>query len=253
MEPLPKPLDADAKVDFSRDAIIVANDKETKFAVRRRGLSAFSKLFRDLSGSGIAEDEPFPLDNYHCTPEMVAKMALWINYHDDHPEIKITKVSYPLALGELKDCFEEWDLQFLETYIAPGGDMKAARDVYALGGVAVYISANILMELAAAYFSWHVRKVYEDSRKEGAPTATSVMRQKWFGLDGDFTEEEMKKILDEHPWHKDVDYVSMENQRDDAHRIALEHINPKAAAEAAQAAQALAAPAKAQGNDDEAQ
>jgi len=42
----------------------------------------------------------------------------------------------------------------------------------------------------------------------------------WFGMDGDFTEDELKGIVEKYKWCRDVDYNQIEKDSEDAHDFA---------------------------------
>ena len=214
---LPEPLADDAEFDQAANVVLVASDTKQRFLVSRQGLMRFSKLARSLLESAD-ESEPLPLDNPHCTADTVRAFIVWVNKHADK-DVALTKISYPLASGELSAIFTDWDLQFIQTVLVPGGDMKQNKNLYFLAGLSVYLNVVILQECTCAYFAYNIRKATDESKAEGAPTATQVVRS-WFGMDGDFTEEELKGIVEKYKWCRDVDYNQIEKDSEDAHEFA---------------------------------
>jgi len=225
---LPQPLAAGASVDTAKFVVLetVTDDKQ-RFAVNREGLLRLSKLARQLLETA-SEDEAIPLDNPHCTNDAVACFVAWVNHHSEQGSL-LTKVTYPLPSGELGNVFAEWDLKFIETHLVPGGDMKNHRKLYYLASLAVYLGVTILQEMCCAYFAWHIRKATEDSKTAGNPTPTAVVRS-WFGLEGDFSDEELKGIVEKFKWCRDVDYNQLEKDSEDAHEMAQQNQAPAAAA-----------------------
>jgi uncharacterized membrane protein len=220
---LPQPIAEDAEFDATNNVVLVASDSKERFLVSRQGLMRFSKLARGLLEQA-GDDEPLPLDNPHCTADTVKAFVVWVNKHADK-DVALTKISYPLASGELSAIFTDWDLQFIQTALVPGGDMKQNKALYFLAGLSVYLNVVILQEMCCAYFAWHIRKATDDSKAEGAPTATAVVRS-WFGMDGDFTEDELKGIVEKYKWCRDVDYNQIEKDSEDAHEFATKFSAP---------------------------
>ena len=214
---LPQPLADDADFDKTANVVLVASDTKKRFLVSRAGLMRFSKLVRGLLESAD-EDEPLPLDNPHYTEETVQNFIVWVNKHAPS-DVALTKISYPLASGDLSAIFTDWDLQYIHKLLVPGGDMKQNKKLYFLAGLSVYLNVVILQEMCCAYFAWHIRKATDDSKADGAPTATAVVRS-WFGMDGDFTEDELKGIVEKYKWCRDVDYNQIEKDSEDAHDFA---------------------------------
>lgn len=204
---------------------------KARFLVDRKALLTFSKLARDLL-EHAGDDEVIPLDNAHCTAESVALFATWVNHHADANSL-VTKISYPLAPGELSNVFASWDLEYIHEHLVPQGNMKNHKMLYLVAGVAVFLGVTILQELCCGYMAWHVREATEQSKSAGAPTGTAVVRS-WFGLDGDFSDAELKGIVQKFRWCRSVDYNQLEKDSEEAHEL-LQKKKSEAAAVAATA------------------
>jgi hypothetical protein len=185
-----------------------------KYLVDRVMLMTVSKLAQGLL-ENASDEESIPLDNPHCTDKSVASFATWLNHHSD-PTSVMTRITYPLPAGDLSVVFPLWDLEFIHEHLVPGGDMKNHKDLYMLAGLSVYLGVTTLQEMCCAYFAWHIRDITEKAKDEGAPSATTVVRS-WFGLTGDFTEAEMKELVEKFRWTREVDYNQLEKDCDEAH------------------------------------
>lgn len=186
------------------------------FLVERKGLMTYSKLARDLL-ENAGSDESIPLDNPHCTEESIALFATWVNHHSNADSI-VTRITYPLAPGDLSSIFASWDLAFIHEHLVPNGDMKMHKKLYLVAGVAVYLGVTILQELCCGYMAWHVRDATEKSKTAGAPTPTAVVRS-WFGHSGDFEDNELKAIVQKFRWCRSVDYNQLEKESSEAHDL----------------------------------
>jgi len=62
--------------------------------------------------------------------------------------------------------------------------------------------------------------VADDAQAPGAPTATSVVR-KWYGKDGDTSEQEFEELLAKPHIKalKDIDYNAIEDVSEEAHKF----------------------------------
>ena len=212
-----EPIAEGTEYDQKANVALIPKGSEKKYLVSRQGLMRFSKLARNLL-ENADESEPLQLDNPHCTEDTVSAFAVWVNKHASL-DVAVSKITYPLAAGELKDIFTDWDLQFVHALLVPGGDMRQNKNLFALAGLSVYLNVTILQELCCGYFAWWIRKVTDDSKADGAPTATAVVRS-WFGLEGDFTEDELKGIVEKYKWCKEVDYNQIEKDSEEAHDFA---------------------------------
>jgi hypothetical protein len=224
MDPLPTALAA-GKVpqDTRAQVVLVAKDTSARFAVDRATLVRFAVVPRNLL-DGADDTEELPLENEHCTEATVAALALWLEHHRP-AGVPVTRIDYPIAEGPLAQCFDEWDLRFIEAHLVPGGDMTKTAALYYLAGTACYLDIPILREMCCGYLSWHVRQAAIDAKGiDGAPTATAVVRS-WFGKP-DVTPEERNQVLRDHTWARDYDYKELEKQGGDAHAFAAENAPP---------------------------
>ena len=217
VDPLPKPLAEDASVNAEEQVVLISNDTKARFAVDRKTLVRFAVVPRNLL-EGAEEEEPLPLDNDHCTEPTVAALALWLEHHKP-ADVKQTRVKFPLADGDLDKTFDAWDLDFIQTHLVPGGDMKDNKQLYFLVGLAAYLDIIVLRDMCCAYFAWHVRKVSDDWKQNDAVTPTQAVRG-WFGLEGDYTEDELKELMEKYKWCRDVDYNKVETDSYEAHKHA---------------------------------
>jgi hypothetical protein len=211
-----KPITTTEAYDCEKYVALDHTNSGKRWLVDRKGLLSFSKLARDLLESS-SNEEVVPLDNPHCTECSVAHFATWVNHHAS-PESIITRISYPLAPGELSSVFASWDLGFIHEHLVPNGDMKNHKELYLLAGVAVYLGVTILQELCCGYLAWHVREATEKSKEAGAPTPTAVIRT-WFGLQDDFSDTELKGIVQKFKWCRSVDYNQLEKDSEEAHEL----------------------------------
>ena len=207
------PLAAEATFDHDKFVALVTTTGN-KFIVDRGMLITVSNLARGLLENASA-DEAIPLDNAHCTDKSVAHFATWLNHHADPTSI-LTRATYPLPTGDLNVIFPSWDLQFIHEHLVPGGNMKNHKELYMLAGLSVYLGVTTLQEMCCAYFGWHIRDITEKAKEDGAPSSTAVVRS-WFGLEGDYTEQEMKDLIEKFRWCREVDYNQLEKDCDDAH------------------------------------
>lgn len=215
---LPAPMKKDEKVaDATEQVVLVAKDTGARFAVDRKTLVRFAAVPRSLL-EGADDEEELPLDNDHCTEVTVAALALWLEHHKA-PDAKQTRVKFPLVEGPLDKTFDEWDLQFIEKHLVPGGDMKQNKNLYFLVGLAAYLDVILLRDMCCAYFAWHVRKASDDWKSNDGMTPTAVVRS-WFGLEGDYSEDELKGLLEKYRWCRDVDYNKVETDSYEAHKHA---------------------------------
>lgn len=200
--------------DVAKQVLLLpGNDASEGYLVDRAGLLRLSKVARNVL-EAAADDEPLPLDNAHCTPSAIARFAVWVNHHAA-PGASLTRVSYPLPVGDLELIFEPWDLEFIQTLLVPAGDMTNSRELFAMMGVAVYLGCFVLLEAACGYLSWHVRRVSESSN--GTPTEAV---RAWFGMAGDFSDAELRSITEKHQWCKNIDPTQLEEDSEEAHQCA---------------------------------
>jgi len=228
------PHPADAPFDHDKFVALVTTSG-TKYLVDRGMLMTVSNLARTLLETA-SNEEAIPLENPHCTESSVAHFATWINHHAEPMSI-MTRITYPLPTGDLPVIFPSWDLQFIHEHLVPQGNMLNHKELYMLAGLSVYLGVTTLQEMCCAYFAWHIRSVTEKAKESGAPTVTAAVR-KWFNLDGDFTEDEMKDLVEKFRWCREVDYNQLEKDCDDAHERVLKR---RADGSSGAAAQSVAA------------
>ena len=69
--------------------------------------------------------------------------------------------------------------------------MRNTDMLYTVAGMCTFVDVKVLEAICCSYLAWQIRKTVDDAKAEGAPTATATVRS-WFGLTGDFTEDEIK-------------------------------------------------------------
>jgi len=239
---LPKPHVEGTTFDTKKYVVMVANDKTTKYLANRRALKRFSQLFRDMTD--IDEDEPLPLDDQGAEKEIVAMFAHWINYYGENPNEKFTRLEFPLPdENDTKKMFADWDLRFIEKYLAKDGkmDLTSVKNLFFFGRLGVFLNAQVPLEISSGYMGHKIRQLDDEGRKEGGPSPEAGLRS-WFGLKGEFTDEERSKILKDHEQFKDPGQVlnNLKENSEKAHAEAEKALwtgAQEAAAEAATAAE----------------
>jgi len=202
---LPKVLADGETVDTKTTLVLVADDTKKRFPVSRRGMLRYSGLARTLLESDSGDATPdFVLTNPHCTEAALKCFIVWINKHAAST-MEVSKMAVPLPMGPLTRLFTAWDLKYIETLLVPGGDMHNTDMLYTVAGMCTFVDVKVLEAICCSYLAWKIRKTVEDAKAEGAPTATATVRS-WFGLTGDFTEDELKAHKAQFDYIEKVDW-----------------------------------------------
>lgn len=197
---LPGPLSGNEVFDTERAIVVIANDGVTKFLASKNGLVRFSKLYRALSQASDIEE--LPLRCNAASPEITALVCAWINHYAEEGGVSEmpSRVAYPLQPGTSLSCFlsNDYDVQFVEQLLfrETGRIAGSCGRLYGLAITAAFLQCQILVELCSGVFAFHIREAELGSRPVQAPSGESVVRS-WFGLSGEFSQQERSLILEQ--------------------------------------------------------
>ena len=226
--------------------IIVASDGVTKFAINRKAALAHSPLIRDLmefpDEESVESASEVPLCHEDCTPWAVQICATFVNHHRTPRQLSslridpITTTSIPddpsdrprpaAVLTQRPSDISDWDWSLFHEHVVPDGDMvKHSAKLFELAKCADFVNIVFLRQLISAYLAFQLRVCVDTARsatgKAAGLTSTALIR-KWFGLDGDFTNAELKNLLSDFRSVRNISADAYDEER----RQVLERLRP---------------------------
>jgi len=181
----PEPLTDTSQCDLSKDVVLVACDG-VKYKVSREAIAKESNLIKGmLPPPEDVASEVIEIPVSTASAETLKYVVTFIEHNLLDPMPTIEK---PLR-HFLPEILDDWHKAYVYTDLVKGGDERQHQNLIAVMSTACFLECKDLQELTCAAAASLIRL------KDRV-----MVREKLFGLSGDFTEAEWNDVKRNHEW-----------------------------------------------------